>query len=212
MTADTPLARILERHSKIFNDELGTLKGHQAKIYVDPGAQPRFCKARTVPYAMRRLVEEELERLQKEGIIEPVQFADWAAPVVPVLKSDRKSLRLCGDFKLTVNKASKLDRYPIPKIEDLLSKLSGGKSFTKLDMAQAYQQLVLEEASRKYVVINTHCGLFCYNRLPYGVSSAPGIFQRVMESMLNGIPGVVVYLDDILITGPTEEAHLAALE
>ena len=141
-----------------------------------------------------------------------MQFADWAAPIVPVLKADKESLRICGDFKQTVNTASKLDRYPIPKIEDLFANLAGGKSFTKLDMSQAYQQIPLEEESCKYVVINTHRGLFQYNRLPFGVSSAPGIFQRVMESLLNGIPHVVVYLDDILVTGPTEEAHMAALE
>ncbi len=70
---------------------------------------------------------------------------------------------------------------------------------------------MLDEESRKYVVINTHHGLFCYNRLQISVSSAPGIFQRVMESILNRISGVVVYLDDILVTGPTEEAHLAVL-
>ena len=85
--------------------------------------------------------------MQKDGIIEPVQFADWAAPIVSVLKSDGKSVRICGDFKLTVNQASKLDRYPIPKIEDLLAKLAGGKLFTKLDMSQAYQQLLLDEES-----------------------------------------------------------------
>ena len=75
-------------------------------------------------------------------------------------------------------------------------------------MSQAYQQY---EESREHVVINTHRGPFRYNRLPFGVSSAPGIFQRVMESVLRGIPGVVVYLDDILITSPTDDEHIATL-
>ena len=75
-------------------------------------------------------MEEELDRLQTEGIIEPVQYAEWAAPIEPVLKADGKSLRICGDFKVTVNKASKLDRYPIPKVEDLFATLSHGSSFT----------------------------------------------------------------------------------
>jgi len=70
--------------------------------------------------------------------------------VVPVLKSDKKSLRLCGDFKQTVNRASKLDKYPIPKIEDLFARLAGGKAFTKLDMSQAYQQLVLGRGVPKF--------------------------------------------------------------
>ena len=157
----------LERHGEVFQAELVTLRGYEAKIHVDPGAKPRFCKARTVPYALREKVEQELDRLTKEGIIEPIQFADWAAPIVPVMKKDGTSLRICGDFKVTVNQVSKLDKYPITRINDLFAQLAGGKRFTKLDMSQAYQQLVLEEDSRKYVVINTHRGLFRYNRLPF---------------------------------------------
>ena len=154
------LTSVLEKHSSVFEPSFATLQGYEAKIYVDPGAQPKYCKARSVPYAMRGKVEEKLERLVSEGIIEPVQFADWAAPIVPVVKSDGKSLRICGDFKLTMNQASKLDRYPIPKVEDLFAKLTGEKAFTKLDMSQAYQQLLLDKESRKYAVITTHRGLF----------------------------------------------------
>ena len=157
-------------------------------------------------------VEEELAQLQRQGIITPVQFADWAAPIIPVLKANKKTVRICGDFKMTVNQASRLDKYPIPIIEDLFAKMSGGTKFTKLDLSQVYQQVRLDEESKKYVVINTHKGLFQYNRLPFGVSSAPGIFQRVMESLLGNIPGVVVYIDDILITGKADEEHLATLE
>ena len=71
---------------------------------------------------------------------------------------------------------------------------------------------MLSDDSKQYVVINTHKGLFRYNRLLFGIASAPGIFQRVMESLLNGIPGVLVYLDDILITGPTDVDHLKSLQ
>ena len=76
---------------------------------------------------MKVKVEEELDRLVKEGTLEPVQFADWAAPIVVVLKPDKTSVRICGDFKLTVNRVSKLDRYPIPRIEDLLPLSQEGK-------------------------------------------------------------------------------------
>ena len=178
---------------------------------MDKEATPVFCKARPVPYAMKPLVEKELDCLEKEGVIDPIPFADWAAPIVPVLKSN-KTVRICGDFKLTVNKECKLDRYPIPRIEDLFAKLSGGKLFSKLDLSQAYQQICLEEESKKFVVVNTHKGLYRFNRLLYGISSAPGIFQRTMESLLQGIPHVVVYLDDILITGGTHEEHKSRLK
>lgn len=206
------LQEVLQRHADIFEEGLGTLKGYQAKIHIDTTATPRFFKARSVPYSMQHLVDKELDKLVQEGVIEPVRFADWAAPIVPVLKSDKTSVRICGDFKVTVNRVSKLDRYPIPKIEDLFAKLAGGKKFSQLDMSQAYQQLLLDDQSKNYVVINTHRGLFRYNRLPYGISSAPGIFQRTIETLLQGIPNVVVYLDDILITGPTDQEHLGTLE
>ena len=137
--------------------------------------------------------DEALDKLVAQNVIEPVEFSDWAAPIVPVLKSDKKTVRICGDFSVTVNQAIQLDRYPIPKVEDLFVKLQGGQSFTKIDLSQAYQQLELDEDSKKLVVINTHRGLFRYNRLPFGISSAPGIFQRVMEHLLKDIPSVVVY-------------------
>ncbi len=127
---------------------------------------------------MQTKVDEELDMLVENDILEPVQYSEWAAPVVAVWKPDRKAIRLCGDFKQTVNRASKLDRYPIPKIEDLLATLKGGRYFSKLDLQHAYQQLKLDEESQKYVVINTKRG---YTWLPFG------IFQRVMESVVRGL-------------------------
>ena len=77
-----------------------------------------------------------------------------------------------------MNPVSKLDRYPIPKVEDLFAALAGGKVFSKINLTKAYQQLPLDDASKEYVVINTHKGLFRYTRLPFGISSAPGISNR----------------------------------
>ena len=173
---------------RCFKSSCGHLEDMKPRyMIVHPGAKPQFCKARTIPYALREKVEQELEHLTKKGIIEPVQFADWVAPIVPVMKKDRTSLRICRDFKVTINQVSKLDKCPIPKIDDLFAQLAGEKRFTKLDMSQAYHQMVLEEDSQTYVVINTHRDLFHYNRLPFGISSAPGIFQRVMESLFSSI-------------------------
>ena len=205
------LQTVLDKHKEIFNDELGTVKDAAAKFQIDPQAMPKFYKPRPVPYAMRNLVEKELERLQLQGIIEPVKFSDWAAPIVPVLKKDG-GIRICGDYKLTVNRAAKVDTYPLPRIDDLFAALAGGKAFSKLDLAHAYQQVPLDEAARKYVTINTQKGLFQYTRLPFGVSSAPAIFQRIMDNLLQGIPQVCVYLDDILVTGKSTEEHLKNLE
>ena len=98
------------------------------------------------------------------------------------------------------------------RIDDLFASLSGGKRFTKLDLSHAYQQIKLEEKSQQYVTISTHKGLFRYNRLPFGVASAPSIFQRTMDNLLQGIPGVCVYIDDILISGSNDEEHLEHLD
>ena len=207
MCVQRTLANILEQHQKVFEPGLGTIEGVEAKLHVDPQAQPTFFKARNVPFALRQKVEAELDRLEKQGVIKPVQFSEWAAPIVPVIKRDG-TVRICGDYKLTVNKAAKLEVYPLPRIEDLLASLAGGKTFTKLDLSHAYLQVQLDEESQKYVTMNTHRGLFQYQRLPFGVASAPAIFQRLMESLLQGLPGVCIYLDDILVTGTSDEEHL----
>ena len=172
----------------MFSTELGTLKDFKVSLAIDESVKPKYCKARSVPYAMRALVDEELERLEKSGVIEPVAYSEWAAPIVPVLKPDKKSVRICGDFKLTVNQAVKVDRYPIPLIQDLFAGLNGGKVFTKLDLSHAYQQLLVDDKAKELLVINTHKGLFRYNRLPFGISSAPGLFSASWRILFEAFP------------------------
>ena len=193
------LQQVLDKHSDVFREGLGELRDVTAKLYINKDERPRFFPARPVSFAMRKKVEEELQRLQSMGVIQPVQFVDWA-----VMKSDGR-VRICGDYKITVNRAAKVEKYPIPRIEELFSSLAGGKSFSKLDLSHAYLQVPLDEDSCHYMTINTHRGLFQYKRLPFGVASAPAIFQRVTETRISG---VCVYIDDILVTGSSEREHL----
>ena len=209
--AEKELQSVLDRYEMVFSAGLGLIRGVEARLHVDPNVQPRFLKARSVPYALRSKVEEELNKLESEGVIVPVQHSEWAAPIVPVLKSNGM-VRICGDFKLTANKATKTEVYPLPRIEDLFASLAGGKMFSKLDLSHAYLQLPLAKESQPFVTVNMHKGLYRYQRLPFGVASAPAIFQRTMESVLQGLTNVCVYLDDILVSGRSMQEHLVNLE
>ena len=185
MCVQCTLANILEQHQKVFEPSLGTIEGVEPKLYVDPTAQPAFFKAHTVPFALRQKIEAELDRLEKQGVIKPVQFSDWAAPIVPVIKRDG-TVQICGDYKLIINTAVKLEVYSLPRIKDLFASLAGGKTFTKLDLSHAYLQGKLDEKSKQYINVNTHRGLFQYQRLSFGLASVPAIFPQLMASLLQG--------------------------
>ena len=125
--------------------------------------------------------------------MEKVTHSEWATPLVALPKPDGR-VRLCGDFKVTVNPALDMDKYPLPTAQDLFATLAGGKYFSKLDLSQAYLQVELHPDSVKYCTINTHRGLYKYKRMPFGIASGPAIFQRMMDTILQGIPGVICFI------------------
>lgn len=204
------LNQVLKQYESVFKSS-GLLKDIAVKIHLKQGATPIFKKARQPPYTLREGIEAELTRLANDNIIKPVEFSDWATPIVPVLKKNG-AVRICGDYKATINRHTQCDHHPIPRIEDLIQKLVGGKKFTKIDFSNAYQQLQLDKESRELTTINTHKGLFQFQRLCFGISAAPGIFQRVMESIFQNVPMSVTYFDDLFITGHTDEEHIKNLE
>ena len=206
------LNEMLDRYESVFRDELGCLKDFKVKLPVDESAKPRFCKAHCVPYALREGIEKELDRLELQDILKKVEYSRWAAPVVAVPKDEAGAVRLCGDYKQTINQVAPVDTYPVPSTEDLFATLKGGEKFSKLDLSQAYQQLQLEEQTQELLTINTHCGLYQPTRLQFGVHSAAGIFQREMDKRLKSIPHCIVRIDDILVSGADDQGHLKNLE
>ena len=119
------------------------------------------------------------------------------------------SVHLCGDYKVTVNRFLTPDNYPLPRIEDIFPALQGGKLFSKLDLSQV-SQLPLHPDSKTFTTINTDKGLFQFERLPFGISTAPTIFQHLIENLFQGFQNVCVYID--LVSGIGEADHMQKLE
>lgn len=201
------VSELYRKFTEVFTDKLGCYQGEPAKLVLKDNVVPKFLKPRPIPFSLKGKVEAEIDRLVEIGILTPISNSEWGSPVVPIIKKSGE-IRLCADFRASsLNDSLIIDRHPIPRIEDLFNTLQKGKTFSKIDLSQAYQQVCLDEKSKPLCTISTTKGLFMYNRVPYGVASAPGIFQKIMETTLAGIPGVVCFLDDILITGENNVVH-----
>lgn len=183
------VASLLERFSEVFEPELGQITDCQVSLLLKDGTTPVFCKPRPVPFALRDPVSQQLRAWQNAGVIVPVLKSDWATPLMVVPKGDN-TVRICGDYKMTENPCLRTDHYPLPVMEDLFVALHGCKYFTVLDLSTAYQQLQLHPDSQSLLTINTHMGLFKFTHLPYGITSAPSIFQAVMDEVLRGLDKV----------------------
>ncbi|GBL76949.1 Uncharacterized protein K02A2.6 [Araneus ventricosus] len=210
-TSKRNLSQLLEEYKNIFDDELGEINNYQVKLELKPEVKPIFCRVRTIPFALKGRVENEINRLEKEGIIEKVEHSEWATPVVPVVKPDG-SIRLCADYSVTLNPNLIVPQHPLPRLEEIFTNLNGGKQFSKLDFKQAYLQMKVHPESQKLLTINTHKGLYVCKRLMYGLNGAPAIWQRYVDGLFQGMQGVKVFMDDARITGSDEMSHFKALE
>jgi len=207
-TTNMKLQALLDEYQDVFNDkEIGTYRAGKARLHLKEGARPVFCKARPVAYALRPKIEAELERLESTGVIKRVDYSEWATPIVPVVKKDG-SVRLCGDFKVTLNPVLEVDKYPTPKVEDVFATLAGGQCYSKIDLKSAYLQMEMDDESKKLLTISTHKGLFQYQKMPFGVASAPAIWQKTMDQVLQNTPRTQCIMDDMIITGSDDDDHL----
>ncbi|XP_049308593.1 uncharacterized protein K02A2.6-like [Bactrocera dorsalis] len=203
---------LCNKYETVFdNTNAGVIKHFKASIRMQTTAIPKFYKSRQIPFAQILKFREEADRLINTGIWKPVKFGNWASPIILVPKPDG-SVRICGDFKVTINSQLDIEQYPLPTRESLLHTIRPGTHFSKLDLKDAYLQMELDEDSKQVMVVNTPLGLFQYQRLPYGIASASAIFQRYLEQLLNGIEGCGNYLDDIIITAPSLQEHVNRVE
>lgn len=188
--------KVLDKNPELFDGQLGTLKGVKIHLDLKKDAKPVFRKPHAIPFAFKNQVESELKRLEKEGVIEKINTSDWGTPLVPTLKSNGQ-IRICGNYKVTVNPVLEDYRYTIPRIEDIFPALRGGEE---------------DEETSKLLAWSTHIGLFKVKRLSFGPKSACSVFQEKIENIISGIEGCKNYFDDVIITGKNRDEHLKNLD
>ena len=157
-------------------------------IKLRQGATPfAQCVTRRVTIPLLKSVKEELEQMERLGVIARVQqLTDWCAGLVVVLKLNGK-VRLCVDLNESVQR----ERHPLPAVDQVLGQLTGATVFSKLDANSGFWQAPLDPLSALLTAFITPFGRFYFHRLPFGISSAPEIFQRLMSQILAGLPGTV---------------------
>ena len=185
---------------------VGKLKGRQVKLAVDETVKPKAQPVRRTPFGLRDKVETKIKELIDQDIIEPVEHStQWVSPVVIVPKPNDE-IRLCVDMRMA-NEAIIRERHPIPTVDEVLQELTTSKVFSKIDLKWGFHQLELHPESRDVTTFVTHCGLYRYKRLMFGINAAPEIYQYEIHRVIQGIPGAANISDDIIVHAPTREEH-----
>ena len=197
----TPMSKdsVIKKYPTVFGAGVGLLDG-EYRIRIDPQASAVQHAPRRVPVAIREQLQATLEELTQQDIITPVtQPTPWISSLVVVPKKDGR-LRLCLDPQ-DLNKAIKREHYPLPTIEEIATRLHGAKLFTILDVRHGFWHVSLDEQSSLLTTFNTPFGRYRWKRMPFGISSAPEVFQRKMHEMIEGLEGVEVVADDFVVVG-----------
>ena len=195
----------VERYPDLFQG-LGSMEGaYHIKLQLD--AEPfALSTPRRIALPLLPKVKQELERMEKMGVISKVNGpTDWCVGMVVVPKA-AGSVRICVDLT-RLNRSVCRERHILPAVDHILAQLSGAKVFTKLDANAGFWQVKLSKESALLTTFITPFGRFYFNRLPFGITSAPEYFQKRMSDILTGLEGVVCMIDDVLIHGSTQGEH-----
>ena len=182
------------------------------KHKIDTGDhKPIKIPPRRLPFAQREIVEKEIQKMLDNNIIESSE-SPWSAPLLLVEKKD-KSWRFCVDYR-QLNKVTKKDAYPLPRIDESLDALAGASWFSTLDLVSGYWQCEMEDKDKPKTAFTTHMGLFQFQVLPFGISNAPSCYERLMELVLRGLrwEKCLCYLDDIIVFGSDFEQAVKNLK
>ena len=177
--------------------------------YLSPVVHP----TRIIPFIQREKVKEELDRMEKLGVIHKAEEpTEWVSSLV-VLEKPNGKVRLCLDPR-DLNKANQREHYPIAMktVEEVAAELSDAKVFSVLDATSGFWHIKLDEISSELLAFNTPFGRYQYLRMPFGINSAPEIFQKRMTQAFEDLSGVKTIADDILVWGRSEAEHNHRLE
>uniref|UniRef100_A0A3Q2DE46 Gypsy retrotransposon integrase-like protein 1 n=1 Tax=Cyprinodon variegatus TaxID=28743 RepID=A0A3Q2DE46_CYPVA len=203
-------SHIVAQYNDLFSDELGKLPVVYS-MKLDPNVQPVVRPPHRVPVAMRERVKDELERMQRIGVITPVtEPTDWVSSMVAAHKKDKNEIRLCINPK-DLNTALKRPHHPMRSVEEVAAQMAGATVFSVLDAKNSFWQVRLDKKSSMLTTFSTPFGRFRFLRMPSGINSASEVFQRSMEQLFAGYPCSVI-VDDIIIGGRTVAEHDANLE
>nr|XP_055074185.1 uncharacterized protein K02A2.6-like [Misgurnus anguillicaudatus] len=197
--------RVEQEFPKLFSG-LGKMEGEYS-IVLKPGAKPfSLSTPKRISLPLLPKVKEELTRMEQQGVISKVEEpTEWCAPMVVVPKPTGK-VRICTDLT-ELNRSVMREKHPLPSVEHTLGQLAGAKVFSKLDANAGFWQVPLSKESSLLTTFITPFGRYCYNRLCFGISSAPEHFQKRMSRILEGLEGVVCQMDDVLVWGSTQSEH-----
>lgn len=195
---------LIAEYADVF-DGLGCFPGEH-HITTDTSVSPVIHAPRRVPLSLQPKLKQQLDRMVKAGVLskrdEPT---DWVNSLLLVEKKDG-SLRLCLDPR-DLNQAIKREHYAIPTSDDVTARLHGKNLFTIIDMKDGFWQLKLDEESSKLCTFNTPFGRYSFARLPFGISSAPEVFQKRNTEVFGDIPNAHVVFDDLIIAASNEKEH-----
>ena len=189
---------LIHEFTEVFTG-LGEMPG-EYEIQLDPSVTPVQHRLRKVPVMLKDDVIVKLKQLEEQGVISRIdEPTPWISSLVS-LRKPKGTIRPCLDPK-DLNRAIIRNHYQVPTIEDVLPKLNRAKCFSLLDAKDGFLQVKLTENSRKLTTFWTPLGRYCWNRLPFGLSSSPEEYQRRLHTVLDGLEGTEVIADDILVYG-----------
>lgn len=210
------LRKLLHEHSQLFATSLRNVPpvaesaSNRLNVYhhVITTGPPLTCLPRRLPPEKDAAVAKEINLMLQQGIIRP-SSSPWASPIHVVPKSDG-GWRPCGDYR-RLNIVSQKDNYPLPNIFDFAGRLHGARLFSHLDLLKGFWQVAMNPADIQKTAISTTRGLYEFIRMPFGLKNSPNTFQRLMDELVRGLPGVFVYMDDLLVFGKDQGQHLSHL-